>query len=126
MGKAVADAVLDAALNHIKTNAAALCVCTSEPTSYAEATSTYKLAQLSSFSSASTSWGSPANGDVSGRKIAVPAGSSISITAGSSASHIAVVSASALLYVTTCSTQNLTASGTVTVGTWDVEILDPA
>jgi hypothetical protein len=34
--------------------------------------------------------------------------------------------ASALLYVTTCTSQALTAGNTVTVPAWDIEIADPS
>jgi hypothetical protein len=123
MAKNVADAVLDAALNYVKSNAAKLCVCTSEPTTYAAATSTYKLASTSISSSAFTG---PANGDSSGRKIQVNAASSIAVDSTGSAAHVAIVSASALLYTTTCSSQGLTASNTVNVPAWDIEIADPS
>ena len=122
MGKTVADAVLDASLNYIKSNVAKICVCTSEPTTYSAATSTYLLASAALTSAA---FGSTTNGDSSGRKIAIPAVSSISVSSAGSADHVALVTASALIYVTTCTTQGLTASNTVNVPTWDIEIADP-
>lgn len=123
MGKSVADAVLDAALNYLKNNAAKLCVCSSEPATYGDATSTYKLASTAIDSADFTG---PANGDVSGRKIAVDAQNSISVGASGSAQHVAIVTASALVYVTTCTLQALTASNTVNVPAWDIEIADPS
>ena len=123
MGENVQDAVYDAALNHIKTNCAKICVCSSEPTTYAEATSTYKLA---STSLASSAFGSPANGDVSGRKIAIPGVSSISVASTGSAGHVALVTASALMITATCSAQSLTSGNKVNTPTFDIEFADPA
>lgn len=123
MAKSVNDAVLDAALNYVKTNCAQICVCSSEPTTYAAATTTYKLA---AGALTSANFGSTADGDTSGRKIAVPAKADISITATGTATHIALVSGSILLYVTTCTSQSLTSGNTVTVPTWDIEIADPS
>ena len=121
MGKRTEDIVLDAALNYLKTNGAKLCVCSSEPTTYAAATTTYKLASVAINS---TDFTGPAD-DTSGRKITVTAQSSISVTASGSAQHIALVTASALMNVTTCSTQSLTASNAVSVPAWETAIADP-
>ena len=125
MAKSVADAVLDAALNHVKNNTSRMCICSSEPTTYSQAITTYKLADVSI---TSTNFGSPANGDGStGRKIQVNAQSSVSVDSSGSAQHVALVSvtSTALIYVTTCSTQGLTASSTVNVPAWDIQINDP-
>ena len=124
MAKSVIDAVLDAALAYIKSNATKLCVCNSQPTTYAHATASYKLASVVI---SSADFGSPAAGDSSGRKIAVNAQSSVSIDSSGSAAHMALVqtASSLLIYVTTTTTTGLTAGGKVNVGAWDVEIADP-
>lgn len=125
MAKSVADAVLDAALNYVKNNTSRLCVCSSEPTTYSQAITTYKLADVSI---TSANFGSPATGDGStGRKIQVNAQSSVAVDSTGSAAHVALVSvtSTALQYVTTCSTQGLTASSTVNVPAWDIQINDP-
>jgi hypothetical protein len=121
MGKRTEDAVLDAALNQIKNNCVKLCVCTTEPATYAAATSTLKLASVVISSADFTG---PAN-DSSGRKVTVGAQSSVSVDTTGSAAHVALVTASALYIVTTCSTQALTASNLVNVPAWEIAIADP-
>ena len=123
MGKWQNDSMLDAALNYIKTNGTQLSVCSAQPTTYAEATSTYKLAIKTI---TSTDFTGPANGDTSGRKITVNQQASITIDSGGTATHIAVCSGSVLLYVTTCTSQVLSAGNQVTVPAWDIEIADAA
>jgi len=50
------------------------------------------------------------------------------VTGTGTANHVALldVANSRVLYVTTCTAQGLTAGQTVTFGSWDVEINDPA
>ena len=71
-----------------------------------------------------------ANGDTSGRKVTVAAQSGVLIDASGTANHIALVRVgdSTLLYVTTCTSQALTAKGSNTVNfpAWDIEFADPA
>lgn len=121
MAKYAPDTMMDQALTWVKNNTNNLCVCSSQPTSYAEATSSYKLGQI-----ASVTVGSPQDWATSGREVAVPAKSSVTMTAGSSAQHIALVStgSSVLAYVTTISTQAVSASDKMNVATWDIRIAD--
>ena len=44
MGKLVLDAAMDAAFDYIRARVTQITVCSTQPTTYAEATSTYKLA----------------------------------------------------------------------------------
>ena len=122
MAKSVHTDVLDQALNYIKTNATKMTVCSTQPTTYAEANATYMLANTTMASADFTL----ANGDVSGRKVSVAAKSGITITNSGTAQHIALldVTNSKLLLVTTCTSQALTANGanTVSVPTFDYEI----
>ena len=118
MAKWQIDAMLDAALNYISTNATEMYVCTAQPATRAAAIST-KLA-----GPATPSFQAIANGDASGRKLIVDAEPDIAITASGDATHIALCSGTDLLYVTTCTTQTLGSGGTVTVPTWDIEIAD--
>ncbi len=124
MAKIVHDDVFDGALNIIKNNATRICVCSTQPTTYAEATSTYKLAIKTITSSDFTG---PANGDVSGRKLTSNAQSGLTVDASGTAAHIALCDSanSKLLYVTTCTSQALTAGNTTNIPAWDVEIADP-
>ena len=124
MGKSVHDDDLDAMLNYVKNNATRISVCSSEPTTYAEATSTYKLAIKTISSSDFTG---PANGDTSGRKITVNQAANINVDSSGTAQHVALSDSnnSKLLYVTTCTSQALTAGNTVTIPAWDIEVSDP-
>ena len=140
MGKNVHDNVLDAALNYLGSNANRLIVLSAEPTgssAYTNATtdvdsSGYKLA--SAVISASDFTG-PANGDTSGRKIAVNAQSSMSIdgvASSANATHVSLVKVSSsassqmVLYTTTCTSQSLTGGNKVNTPAWDIEIRDPS
>jgi hypothetical protein len=125
MGKTVHDDVLDGALNIIKNNATRQVACSAEPTTYAEANATYALADVTVASGDFTL----ANGDTNGRKVTTAAKSGVLIDASGTANHVALldVTNSKLLYVTTCTSQALTANGSNTVNfpAWDIEIADP-
>ena len=124
MGKSIHNNVLDAALNYIKSNATNLDVCSTEPTTYAEAHATYMLAEVVIDSDDFTG---PAEGDVSGRKLTVNEQADITVSNTGTAAHVALTNGSdTLILVTTCTEQSLTAANTVTVPTFDDEILDPA
>lgn len=125
MGKAMHDDFADASLNLLKNYATRLTVCSAQPTSYAEANATYALADVTIDSSDFTG---PANGDTSGRKITVGAQSGVTVDSSGTATHVALldVANSKLLYVTTCTSQALTAGNTLSTSAWDVEIADPA
>lgn len=98
--------------------------CSAQPATYAEATATYDLADVVMADTDFTH----ANGDTSGRKTTVGAKSTVTIDHTGDATHIALCKSSteALLYVTTCTTQTLTADGTVDFPAWDIEIADAA
>lgn len=125
MAKSVHNDVLDAALNYIKNNATRLTVCSTQPTTYTEAITTNKLADVDIDS---TDFTGPADGDTSGRKITVNAQSGVTVDSSGTAAHVALVDVSGtkLLYVTTCTSQALVATSTVDVPAWDIEIADPA
>lgn len=124
MAKYLNDAGLDALLDYIKNNCDKMIVCSTQPTTYAEATSTYALADVAMASGDFTH----ANGDTSGRKTTVAAKSAVPIDASGNAQHVALVKTgtSTLLAVTTCTSQALTAGGTVDVPAWDIEVADAA
>lgn len=124
MAKSVHDDVLDAALNYLKTNATRMCLCSAEPTTYTQAITTYELADVTMASGDFTI----ANGDTSGRKVTVAAKSAVAVDASGTGTHVALVDVtnSKLLYVTTCPSQGVSSGGTVDIGSWKVEIADPA
>lgn len=118
MAKWQNDAMLDAALDYISTNATELYVCTGQPTDRANAIA------LALTGAATPTFQANADGDVSGRKLEVDEVADESITGTGTATHIALCSGSALLYVTTSTSQALSSGGTVTVPAWDIEIED--
>jgi hypothetical protein len=123
MGKAHADAVFDAACNKIATGTR-LVVCSGEPANFA-GIAAVALADVTMTAGSGNGDYTVGNGDVSGRKCRVEQQSNIPIDSSGSATHVAVDDGSALLSVTTCTSQALTAGGTVTVPAFDFEFTDP-
>jgi len=124
MPKTVHDDVLDAALNYVKNNATRICVCNAQPTTYAEAITTFKLAIKTV---TSTDFTGPADGDTSGRKLTVNQETSITVDDPGTALFIAICDSvnSKLLYVTTCTSQTVLAGDVITIPLWKMEIADP-
>lgn len=124
MAKSVHDDVIDQLLNYIKNNATRICICSTEPTTYTQAETTYMLAIKTITSSDFTG---PANGDTSGRKLTSNQHTNMTISNSGTAAHIAfTINGSKLLFVTTCSNQYLTATNYVTIPSWDIEVSDPS
>ncbi len=123
MGKYVADAVLDGALNVIKSNCTRQTVCSAQPTTYAEGNATYALADVTMSSTDFTN----ANGDSSGRKTTVAAKTGVTVDVSGTVTHAALlnVSGTELQYVTTTASQAVAAGGTVDIGSWKIEIQAP-
>lgn len=119
MGKIIPDANIDLMLANVE--GTHIHVCSAEPSTFLEATSTYNLA--------SDSVGSytKANGDSSGRKNTQAGTTGTSISSTGTATHIAstTLTGSVLELVTTCVSQALTSGGTVDIGPFDHEIGDP-
>ena len=139
MAKVVHNNVLDAALNHIKTLATRLVVCSAEPTTYAMSQTNHDSAsgsRLAEKTITSANYTGPAEGTTSGRKLTVNAASSMSINGvalSADATHVALVQHHAssaglqnVLYVTTCTSQSLTFGNKVNTPAWEIEIRDPA
>jgi len=102
-------------------------VCSTEPTTYAEATSTYTLANttLATGDSGGSDYTAPQD-DTSGRKLIVEQQTDIAITGTDDAEHIAITNGSdELIFVTTCTLQGLTSGGTVTVPAFEINVQDP-
>jgi hypothetical protein len=123
MAKSVNTAVLDLALNDVKTNGNKMVVCSAQPTTYAEANATYMLANVAMAAGDYTL----AAGDVSGRKVTTGAKTGIAITNSGTATHVAIIDTvnSILKLVTTCTSQALSVGGTVDVPAWKWEINNP-
>ncbi|MDQ0869044.1 hypothetical protein QFZ70_001517 [Arthrobacter sp. V1I9] len=120
MPKFANDSIMDAALDVIATGTI-LTVCSAQPTTRTEATTTYKLADVVIDGGDFTK----ANGTTSGRKVTVGQQADVPVDSSGTATHIAVCDGTNLLYVTTCTSQALTSGNTVTVPAWAVEIGDP-
>ena len=125
MAKSAPDIVMDGALDVIA-SATKQVACSAQPTTYTEANATYALADIVIDGTDFTK----ANGDTSGRKVTVAAQSGVLIDTSGTATHVALVRTadSTLIYVTTCTSQALTANGANTVNfpAWDVEVADPS
>ena len=124
MAKSIHNDVLDAALEYIESTGDEINVCSAQPTTYAEAHTTYMLAQHTMTSADYT----VGDGDSSGRKVAVAQQADITITNSGTATHVAITDTgeSKLLLVTTCTSQALTSGNTVTVPSFDDELSDPS
>lgn len=121
MAKWQNDLMLDAALNYIKDNVTTMYANTAQPATRAAAIAD-SLADVAVGSVDVTL----ANGDTSGRKATVAQKADVQIDVNGTATHVSLISASDLLYVTTCTSQLLNNTGTVTFPAWDVELADAA
>lgn len=112
------DEVRDVALNYLADHATRLYVCSAQPTTFTEASATYMLASKT----IDISTVSPADGDVSGRKLTVPQQTSVLASATGTATHIALCeyATSTLLSVNTCTSQSITSAESYTVPAYDV------
>lgn len=121
MAKAIPDAIMDLMLDQSEGDR--LFVCSAQPTTYTEASTTYMLATDTISGSDFTA----ADGDSSGRKNTLAAQTGVSITASGTATHVAIGTASGtvLKRVTTCTSQALTSGGTVDIGAHKHELADP-
>lgn len=100
------DTAFDSGLSWITANGDRIDICSAEPTTYAQATSTLTLGN------AAVTIGSPTDGASSGRRVIVPAISGGSVTATGTASHIAITDGTGTLIAT----QALASSQAVTNG----------
>ena len=79
--------IIDTALQYVIDNADGLYICSTEPTDYTEASSTYALSYIAIDSG---DWTGPAAGDTSGRKITLAAQTSMSNSADGTSDSAAV------------------------------------
>jgi hypothetical protein len=123
MAKFVPDEQIDRSLSTAG-SANWICVCSNQPTNGSGAFTTYMLARQA----LTTGCFVYADGTTSGRKITMSAYSNIPVTTAGSAQHVAWVTtaaaSSALNVVTTCDSQYLYTTGSVTVPAFSWEIAD--
>lgn len=121
------DRVLDNGLSALDTEASHIYICSSEPTTYAQASSTYALG-VKNFG-AGSAFGSPAARSGGGRKVSSVAITDGSVTATGTAGFWAAVDATnsrLLAAKALSSTQSVTSGNTFTLASFDVEIPGPA
>lgn len=124
MAKFLHDDTMDAALAEIA-EGNILTICSAQPTTRAEAITTYKLADVALTPGDGNGDFTISNGDTSGRKVRVATQVDIPVDSSGDATHVAICDGTRLLLVTTCTTQTLTAGNTVTTPVFDNEIADP-
>lgn len=127
MADNVSSRVLDLGLNVLDTEATHIYICSAEPASYAEASSTYALGNKNF--GAGNVFGSPAAGSPNGRKVSSVAITDGTVTGDGDATHAAVVDAanSRLLAVTSLSApQPVTSGNTFTLASFDIRLPDRA
>jgi len=126
MAKLMPDGILDLLHAEIRKQVTGISVCSTQPTTYAEATTTYKLADVNGVTSTKFTLG---NGDTSGRKITLAAQNGLTVDTTGTAAHVAwwsTTGSGLLVMVTTCTTQALTTGNTVNVPAHDFELRDLA
>jgi len=123
MAKWANDSVMDAALA-VPATGNTLLVTSSQPADRTAALAA-ALADVTMTTGAGNGDYTLANGDTSGRKLTVEQQTNIPVDTTGTATHVCIIDGTNLLYVTTCTSQVLTAGNTVTVPAWDIEIADP-
>ena len=114
----IPDVILDLQLDQAE--GSSVHVCSAQPTTYTEAATTYQLA-----TQATVGVHAKANGDTSGRKNTTTPATGTTIDNTGTATHVAHTDGTTLLRVHTCTSQALTAAGTVDIGAHKHEIGDP-
>lgn len=89
------DSARDSGLTYVSTNGTRLDICSQEPTTYAQATSTYTLGNKTGLTIAA-----PSDGAVDGRRVIVPAITDGSVTGTGTATHWALTNGSNTLIAT--------------------------
>jgi len=118
----LANAVFDSGLSTLTTNGTRIDICSTEPTTYTEATSTYTLG------TDTITIGSPADRTGGGREVTVSAVSYASVTGSGTAAYYAITNGSTTLYATgdLTTSQVVTSGNTFSLGSFTIGIPDPA
>ena len=117
------DEVFDQGLDYADTNGTRIDICSQEPTTYAEATSTYTLGNKTGLNTGATQ-----NGATDGRRVIVPAIADGSVTGTGTATHWALTDGSAVLIATGAlsASQAVTSGNTFTLDAISLTIRDAA
>lgn len=124
MAKSANSVLIDALFNYIKNSVDTITytLCAAQPTTRTEAVTTNMLASTTLNKATELTL---AAGDTSGRKMTVSAKTGIAVTNSGTGQHIAICDATNLLFVTTCTSQAVSAGGTVDIGSWKDEVAAP-
>jgi hypothetical protein len=120
----LSDNILDSGLSYLETYGDDLHICSQEPATYTEATSTYTLGDEQSISI-----GSPGDRGGGGRKVTVGAISGGDVTGTDTATHYAIVYVSGTELLVTgalSSSQAVTSGNTFDAAEFDIGIPDPS
>lgn len=117
------DEVYDQGLDYADTNGTRIDICSQEPTTYAQATSTYTLGNKTGLNTGATEAGA-----TDGRRVIVPAITDGSVTGTDTATHWALTDGSAVLIATGAlsSSQGVTSGNTFTLDAISITIRDAA
>ena len=117
------DEVFDQGLDYADTNGTRIDICSQEPVSYAEATSTYTLGNKTGLNTGATQAGA-----TDGRRVIVPAITDGSVTGTATATHWALTDGASILVATGAltSSQGVTSGNTFTLDAISITIRDAA
>lgn len=117
------DTVFDSGLSYADTNGTRIDICTQEPTTYSEATSTYTKGNKTGLNT-----GAPQNGATDGRRVIVPAITDGSVTGAGTVTHWALTDGASVLIATGAlsSSQAVTGGNTFTLDAISITIRDAA
>jgi len=115
------DLAFDSGLAWVTANGSRIDICSSEPSTYSEATTTYTLGNKTGLTV-----GAAEDGDTDGRKVVVPAFSGGTVTATGTAAYWALTDGAGILLATRAlaATQPVTAGNTFNLGALDITIRD--
>ncbi len=120
----IADYILDLMLAEFDANADRIDICTQEPTTFTEATSTYSKGSKTSFTV-----GSPADRSPNGRKVATMTVTDGSVSGTGTVTHWGITKASGSTRMATGSlaaSQAVTSGNTFTLASFDIGVPDAA
>jgi hypothetical protein len=119
----LADYILDLALAELDTATTTLYICSQEPTTYAEASSTYAKGNKTSLSI-----GAPADRTPNGRKVTIASFTDGSVTATATVTHWAITKSGTTLMATgqLSASQAVTSGNPFSLAAFDIGIPDAA
>lgn len=122
MAKAAPDATIDSMFDYID-QSNIMHVCSGQPANYAG----IAAVSLADVALTPDTDFTKADGDTNGRKVTVAAKNAVPVDNSGTATHVVIARTndSTLRYVTTCTSQALTAGNTVNIPAWDIEVADP-